>query len=436
MKAVILAAGEGNRFGLIGKPKALRSLLGLPLIKRVILAAREAGIREFCVVTGFRGKEIEEALGDGSKLGVKITYVRNERWQDGNARSVLAARERVGSDKFVLLMSDHMFDPRALKRVLQAELDGGCALCVDKNLHDVFDLSEATKVLVKNGRVLRIGKKLERFNGVDCGIFLCTPEVFKALEQSTNKGNGKLSDAIALLAQQGKVRALDISGHFWFDIDTPADLHEAERRLLSSLPRREDGIVSRYLNRRISARISRRLVGLNISPNLFSILVFGLSVFAAMLFFTGLRPALAVGGILAQVASILDGCDGEIARLKHAHSRYGALLDSVLDRYADALLVLGLVYYGWLHGGGAGIWLLGFAALLGALGVSYTRARYEGAFSRKLPLGFELPAKRDSRMLIIMLGALFNQVFYTLLVLAVLTHAEIFRRLASWRKSG
>ena len=56
-------------------------------------------------------------------------------------------------------------------------------------------------------------------------------------------------------------------------------------------------------------------------------------------------PALAIGGMLAQLASIVDGCDGEIARLKHSQSEFGGWFDAVLDRYADAVLLFGLMWH-------------------------------------------------------------------------------------------
>ncbi|NQS88801.1 NTP transferase domain-containing protein, partial [Patescibacteria group bacterium] len=119
MKALIIAAGEGKRLNSLtrNKPKGLIQLLGLSLLERVILTAKQAGIYEFLVVIGYLGNRIKAKLGDGSKLGVRITYIENKEWQRGNGVSVLKAKESL-KEKFILLMSDHIFDDRILKKLV------------------------------------------------------------------------------------------------------------------------------------------------------------------------------------------------------------------------------------------------------------------------------------------------------------------------------
>jgi len=79
MQALIIAAGNGTRMQSVirGRHKSLMSLLGLKIIERVIFGAKEAGIFEFVIVTGYKGKELEETIGDGSRFGVSIAYVQN-----------------------------------------------------------------------------------------------------------------------------------------------------------------------------------------------------------------------------------------------------------------------------------------------------------------------------------------------------------------------
>ena len=435
MKALILAAGKGERLGLVNSTKVLERFLGLSLLERVILSAREAGVKEFYIVVGYRGDDAITALGDGTRFGVHINYLKNEQWEKGNGRSVLIAKDKLEHERFFLLMGDHLLDSNIIKRLSETEFSGSCLVCTDKNLSTIFDLPEAMKVLVEDGHIRAIGKDIREFNAVDCGISLCTGEIFDAIEKSIANGQDELSQAIALLAGRDRAEAFDISGSFWFDIDTPRDMKEAKKRMLKSLTRREDGVVSRLLNRGISTRISSRLVDWNISPNVVSWIAFFTSVLAASLFLSGKYLFIALGGLIVQLASIIDGCDGEIAKLKFLRSRYGALLDSVLDRYADALIIACLTYGYWHIVGGGLVWLVGLAALIGSLGISYTRARYESAFASPIPVGGSIPATRDVRLFIIMLGALLNQVFVTLAILAILTNAEVIRRMINWKKS-
>jgi len=225
MKALIIAAGRGERFRPLTdeNPKPLIPLLGRPLIERVILAVREAGIEDLIIVTGYLGEKLRAFLGDGSKYGVKIRYVENKHWQLGNGVSVYEARNLI-DETFVLLMSDHVFNPEILCELQKCKIsEDECILCVDTQMRYVFDIDDATKVLVKGDRILRIGKELKDYNGVDMGIFLCSSSIFEALDKSIRKGQYSLTEAIRELAQEGKMKAycFEDEGHYWIDIDTP-----------------------------------------------------------------------------------------------------------------------------------------------------------------------------------------------------------------------
>ena len=85
MKAVIIAAGNGRRLRPFTEeiPKPLAPLGGVPLIERIVLSGKEAGIKEFLVVLGYLGDKLKEGLGDGKKHGVRIDYVKT-----GNGRGL------------------------------------------------------------------------------------------------------------------------------------------------------------------------------------------------------------------------------------------------------------------------------------------------------------------------------------------------------------
>ncbi len=423
MKAVIIAAGDGTRFGNLTKkkPKPLIKLLGIPILERVILSAREAGIKEFIIVIGYLGKKIKKYLKSGERLGVKIKYVKNKEWLKGNALSVLKAKKLV-KESFVLLMSDHIFDYRILKRLIKKRPRSTVMLAVDRRK----PTKEDTKVFEKEGKIVRIGKNIKKANAVDTGIFLLKPKIFSYIEKCVRKNKTELSHAIALAASKGDAEVFDITeipgNVYWCDIDTVEDLEKAEQLLCSSLTKRSDGIVAKYINRPISTRISRYLAKCNVTPNVLSLMSFSLSLLASFLFSFGRYIYSLVAGLLVQLASIIDGCDGEIARLKFERSPQGAWFDAMLDRIADALIIFGIAFGYWNVTSDASIWLVSFFALMGSFLVSYSADKYEAAFKKK-PFSFSLPAGRDVRSFIIMLGAIFNQPFLTLCVLAVLTLA-------------
>jgi CDP-L-myo-inositol myo-inositolphosphotransferase len=140
-------------------------------------------------------------------------------------------------------------------------------------------------------------------------------------------------------------------------------------------------------------------------------------------------PALAIGGVLAQLASIIDGCDGEIARLKHSQSAFGGWFDAVLDRYADAILLFGLMWHEFAATGTNLSILLGFAAIAGSFLNSYTADKYDGLMAQRLQGASYFRLGRDVRVFIIFLGAVLNQPLLTLGVVALVMNVEVVRRI-------
>jgi len=141
-----------------------------------------------------------------------------------------------------------------------------------------------------------------------------------------------------------------------------------------------------------------------------------------------------LGGILVHIHSIVDGCDGEVARLKLRQTKYGGWLDSVLDRYVDAAIILGLTYGYWSINGDSLIWIIGFFALIGSFLNSYTADKYDLNLKKSMSVGRrQIRIGRDVRLLLITIGALTNQIPIMLIILAVLTNFEALRRLIVFR---
>jgi len=141
------------------------------------------------------------------------------------------------------------------------------------------------------------------------------------------------------------------------------------------------------------------------------------------------RPVL--GGILAQLCSILDGVDGDLAIITNRVTRFGGFLDSLLDRYGDSIILIGMTYYAYMREGYPTLSLLiGAAALAGSLLVSYSRARAKSDLGVVFRSGISgYAANRDVRLFIVMIGGILNRVFITLLILALLTNFTVAVRL-------
>ena len=440
MKCLIIAAGKGSRLRHKGNSKPLIPILGVPLIERVIRCALEAGADDFYVVTGYQGERVRAFLNRlRDRLGVGISPIVNENWEKGNGLSVLKARQYLHGP-FLLLMADHLFDPSIARHLMSLPLtDGEIALGVDGDTRDsLVDMEDVTRVKTEGGKIRNIGQGLTDFNGFDTGIFLCSPAIFGALEHGAREyGDTTLSGAMRILAAADRAKAIDIGGRFWIDVDDPAVLRRAENALLANLrDKPNDGPVSRYLNRPLSVRISRQLVKYPITPTQISVFSFLGSMLAAGLFTLGGYPTLLLGGILAQLASVIDGCDGEVARLKSQSSGYGGWLDAVLDRYADAFLLFGLTWHAYADRTESLVLLSGFLAIIGSFLLSYTADKYDGLMREHIIYGKGLRLGRDVRILLIFLGALFNQAYLALVVIAVLMNLETIRRVIICRNHG
>ena len=433
MKCLIIAAGKGSRLRRQGDVKPLIPILGLPLIERVIRSAMEAGADEFFVVIGYQEERLRSFLsGLTGRLGCRITPIFNREWVKENGLSVLKAKEYL-QEPFLLLMSDHLFDPAIVRNIAKLELpEDKIILGVDGDTcNSAVDMEDVTRVRTQNGKILDIGKNLTDFNGFDTGIFLCSPAIFSALEQSTkDNGDTTLSGAIRILAAEGKAEAFEIGGRFWIDVDDPAAFRRAEDAILARLKDKpNDGPVSRHLNRPLSVKISRRLVNYPVTPNQISLSSFFCSVLAAGLFALSGYFALLVGGFLAQFASVIDGCDGEVARLTYQSSDYGGWFDAVLDRYADAFLLFGLMWHVYADKNDSLILLIGFLAIIGSFMLSYTADKHDSLMRNRINRGRGLRMGRDIRVFLIFLGAMFNQAYLTLVVIAAVMNIATVHRL-------
>ncbi len=431
--ALILAAGLGSRLRPQTKtPKPLTRVLGLTLAERVVCTLLDAGIRRFLVTLGHEAETVRAHFSDiARRRGVTIDFVDAEGWERGNGASALAAKGRTGEAPFFLVMIDHLFDPGIARALADDPPEPEeMRLAVDRDKDAIFDLDDVTRVKIDGGRIQAIEKTLDDWDAGDTGIMLCTPGLFEGLERAAASNKHGLSDGLRELAAEGRARTVDVTGLSWLDVDTPEALREAERRLMRDQGRKSrDGPVARHLNRPVSRWLSRYLVRTSVTPNQISLASWMLSCIAAGLMAMSGYPVLALGGVLAQLASIVDGCDGEIARLKHSQSEFGGWFDAVLDRYADAVLLFGLTWHEFAATGTNLSILLGFAAIVGSFLNSYTADKYDGLMAERLQGASYFRLGRDVRVFVIFLGALLNLPLVTLGVVALVMNVEVVRRI-------
>jgi len=229
-ECLILAAGNGSRIASVsgGVPKPLVPLRGIPLLEHVITSCREAGITRFVIVVGYRADLIRRWFAERPFDGISVTLIENSEYHKANGVSALAAKDEL-QNPFLLLMSDHIFEPKTAKALAQQPLaQDEVILAVDHNVHDVFDLDDATKVKCEADHIVDIGKNLDRYDALDTGMFLCGPSLFHKLEAAKKNGDCSLSDGMRQLAREQKLRAFDIGDAHWQDVDSPEALAHAE----------------------------------------------------------------------------------------------------------------------------------------------------------------------------------------------------------------
>lgn len=126
-------------------------------------------------------------------------------------------------------MSDHIIEPESAIKIKNYDLqDGGVAEAIDKAINQIHDINDEMKLRterVQNSiKIKAMDKKLMNYDSIDCGLFKGTPELFTALERAQKKGFYSLSDGCNELIKSDKMFGCDITGDFWFDIDTPSAL--------------------------------------------------------------------------------------------------------------------------------------------------------------------------------------------------------------------
>ena len=233
VKGLIVAAGQGLRIRDIALSKPLAEVRGVALIERVIESAHAAGLSEFVVVTGYEAERVETFLRDLSdRRGVRIETVRNPDWHKSNGLSVACAEALLGQH-FVLMMSDHLFDPEILSTLLATTPDAeGVTLAVDRRLdNELVDLEDVTRVATTaDGRILGIGKMIETYDCFDTGIFLASQALIRAVRDDVAGGGaGSISTAMQRLADRGHAQVFDIGARFWLDVDDKVAFGHAEQ---------------------------------------------------------------------------------------------------------------------------------------------------------------------------------------------------------------
>jgi len=181
---------------------------------------------------------------------------------------------------------------------------------------------------------------------------------------------------------------------------------------------------------------------IGLTPNHVSVLGLLSALFSAYLYWSSQFEValLTVAALFLLISGFLDALDGVLARLYGEVTVFGGFLDSLLDRYADAFVFLGIIL-GWLITNPNPVWMFwGLAALVGSLLVSYSRARAEAAGIKMESVGI---AERAERIIILVVASLLSTVpgwadalRWSMLLLAILTNLTVLQRVIYFKKAS
>ena len=328
--AVILA----NNFPDCSAKEELPRVGAIPILLRAIVGAQKAGASRIAIVVNKETRSsIVRDLQNTGRLPASLEWFELDSGEAPLA-SLLGHTAGGTAQNLVLLAGDRTYHPSLHRRAAEWEGDGASL-------------------------ALRTGGQL-------AGVYVLSGAAALDLAKCSQTRFCNLEELDALLGSTHSVETEQVDAGNWQRVSTPQERLAAERKLDSWLVKPTDGIFAR-LNRRISVPISRQLIKFPITPNMVTLFTLAVS-FAAGLFFAfgGYRNTL-MGAILSLFASILDGSDGEVARLKLQESDFGCWLESICD-YLYYLFIFAGMTIGLMRSTGMRSYLVwGVLLLVGAV---------------------------------------------------------------------
>jgi glucose-1-phosphate thymidylyltransferase len=244
MKALVLAGGAGTRLRPITytSAKQLVPVANKPILFYGLEQIRDAGVTDVGIIVGDTHAEIEAAVGDGSALGIRATYIKQDA-PLGLAHAVLTAAEFLGDDDFVMFLGDNLIEGGITGVVEAFERDRPAAQLLLKRVPDPQRFGIA--VLDDDGSIVRLVEKPTDppSDLALVGVYLFTSAILDAARRIEPSWRGELeiTDAIQQLIDAGaSVRASEVHG-WWLDTGKKDELLDANRIVLGSIERRIDG---------------------------------------------------------------------------------------------------------------------------------------------------------------------------------------------------
>jgi len=330
-RAIVLTGRRGEVPSSI-KEVPPRTILGLPTLERTLLTASQAGVREFILI----GEDAEAGKAILSSLGEDKRFQEKDKRLEYVPLSGLTDLVRRGGlrDRFWLMDGDVVFAPAVLEKAAQADSGEDRDLLVVHSLEEGHPGQQPTIKTADDGRtVAAFGGDAGGRATSYAGVGLCSGETLARLAGAfTKRGSVRLdADVLAETFDPARTVAFDAGPDFCETVTSKASAKRAERYLIGTARKPTDGFFSRNFNRYISTFLTRQLLKINVSPMEISVVVLFVGLLSGWFEGRGGYRNAVLGAFLFELASIIDGCDGENARLTFRSSKLGGTLDVAGD---------------------------------------------------------------------------------------------------------
>jgi len=245
VKGLILSGGKGTRLRPLTytSAKQLVPVANKPVLFYGIEAIAAAGISDIGIVVGDTQAEIRAAVGDGSKFGVRVTYLEQDAPR-GLAHAVKISEEFIGNDSFVMYLGDNLLNKGITHFVQEFERERPAAQILLTRVPDPQQFGVAE---LRDGHVVRLVEKPKEYISdlALVGVYMFGPQVFESVNRikPSFRNELEITDAIQDLIDRGLTVRPHLVDGWWKDTGKLDDMLEANRLILDTLPPRNDGSV-------------------------------------------------------------------------------------------------------------------------------------------------------------------------------------------------
>jgi CDP-L-myo-inositol myo-inositolphosphotransferase len=319
--AILVAAGtgiEGENLSACGEVK----FGSLPQIKRLVITAQRAGIKSFTIITDRIDSPLKGLLAGDKRIESDINW------------HTLGADISLGDSPSLIIQSNLVTTPKALSNFMEQEpAPGEIAVLVDTSGDGWIKASdgEVTDLYSQGGRAV--------------GAFMASARM---LEKSITDSMS-ISAFVKEQIGRDKVRLREFSDSYWMRLSSDKDsAKRAEELIFRYVGKTATGWLAREVNSKISLPTSKLLVKTPLTPNMISVLINVIGAFCGVFYAIG-HPV--IGALCMQAATILDRCDGEIARVKLMETKKGQWVDTISDQVTVLSFLIGVPvgYYSQTH---------------------------------------------------------------------------------------